>query len=127
MSVACYLLMPHLRRLIGSYGEEICNELSSQVRQDSWYGAEPYSLLIPIPHIGGGEDSRSRATNSRKANPGAYDIDKDTFRDMKDNVSRIGVGQSYNWLVALFEHILEDLGYLLLTNLPKGTLPVKIL
>jgi hypothetical protein len=83
-SIVEYLLLPEVSKFIISFGDEIIKEVTAQVHQDSWYGVKPYAVSLSYP-------------TSSNYNP------------FEGEIELVGVGSSYQLLVASMNFFLAEL------------------
>ncbi len=91
-----WLMLPQLKKLVNSYGEDLIKETINQVRLDSWLGLKPRVVAIVPPATllrpHAANDNLPMARNSDVALP---------------------LGTSFDWLTVCLTHFIDDIWALL--------------
>jgi len=94
-----YMLVPEIQKLISSYADDICTELTSQIKQETWQDFRQRSGLVVI----------SPNDYLSKSNSNIYT----SYDDANETVSF-----TYDWLITLLSHFLYEI-WLLLEGTPS--------
>lgn len=96
--VLIYYLMPQVKNLLYNYTTDICKEISSQIRQDSWSFMKAPSLHVKILK----ESDKFSSLNINNMNSRLnHSLDPEDVQKSNNQGDEMMVSLSYIWIVAV--------------------------